>query len=73
MYGDAFMKRYLEALQLKDPQLLLPLLDEYRVGWTILAPGTPAIAVLDRLPDWRRVHSDDLAVVHMQKQATVPR
>lgn len=73
MYGDAFMKRYLEALQLKDPQLLLPLLDEHRVGWTLLAPGTPAIAVLDRLPGWRRAYADDLAVVHVRVPATAPR
>jgi hypothetical protein len=73
MYGDAFMKRYLDALLLKDPQLLQPLLDEYRIGWTFLAPGTPAIAVLDRLPGWRRVHADDLAVVHTRVLATAPR
>ena len=73
MYGDAFMKRYLDALLLKEPQLLLPLLDEYRVGWTFLAPGTPAIAVLDRLPGWRRAHADDLAVVHVRVPEPAPR
>ena len=73
MYGDAFMKRYFEALLLKEPQLLLPLLDEYRVGWTLLAPGTPAIAVLDRLPGWRLVHADEMAVVHMRVPETTPR
>jgi len=73
LYGDAFMKRYLDALQLANPELLQPLLDEYRIGWTLLAPGTPAIALLDRSPGWRRVHADDLAVVHMRAPAAAPR
>ena len=73
LYGDAFMKRYFDALTLKEPQLLLPLLDEYRVGWTLLAPGTPAIAVLDRLPGWRRAYADELAVVHMRVPESAPR
>ena len=73
MYGDAFMKRYFDAILLKEPQLLQPLLDEYRVGWTMLSPGTPAIAVLDRLPGWRRVHADELAVVHMRVPQAEPR
>jgi len=40
------------------------LLDEYKIKTTLLAPSTPAVALLDRLPDWRRVYSDDVAVVH---------
>ena len=40
-----------------------------RFGATLLAPDTPAVALLDRLPDWQRVYSDDVAVVHKRLDA----
>src|SRR5262249_54706083 len=30
------------------------MLDEYRIQSTLLAPSTPAVGLLDRLPDWKR-------------------
>lgn len=66
MYGDALLKRYVEALQLKESDDLLRLLADYRIGWTLLEPGTPALALLDRLPEWRRVYADAVAVVHVR-------
>jgi len=33
----------------------------------LLTPSTPAVALLDRLPDWKRVCSDDVAVVHARR------
>lgn len=70
MYGDALMKRYLEALSLSKPETLQLLLDDYHIGWTLLAPGFPAVALLDRLPGWRRVFSDAVAVVHVRDSAS---
>lgn len=66
MYGDALLKRYLDALNLTDPEALPRLLADYHIGWTLLERGTPAVAVLDRLPGWRRIHADDVAVVHVR-------
>jgi len=43
------------------------LLDEYHIGATLLTPSTPAVALLDRLPDWKRIYSDDVAVVHARR------
>jgi hypothetical protein len=42
---------------------------QYKFGATLLAPDTPAVALLDRLPDWQRVYSDDVAVVHKRRDA----
>ena len=67
MYGDALMKRHLAATTLDEPQALPKLLDDYHIGWTLLHPGTPAVALLDRLPGWRRVYADEVAVVHMRE------
>jgi hypothetical protein len=65
MYGDALLNRQINALMLRDPSDLPRLLDDYRIGWTLLPPGTPALAALDQLPGWRRVHADAVAVVHV--------
>jgi hypothetical protein len=66
MYGDALLKRQIDALMLRDPADLPRLLNDYRIGWTLLSPGTPALASLDQLPGWRRVHTDAVAVVHVR-------
>jgi hypothetical protein len=33
----------------------------------VLAPSTPAVALLDRLPNWKRAYADDVAVVHLRR------
>lgn len=66
MYGDALMQRYMEAVHLTDSEKLPKLLADYRIGWTLFEPGTPALALLDRMPGWRRVYADGLAVVHVR-------
>jgi hypothetical protein len=58
MYGDAFLRRY------ADVAALPAILDEYRIAWTLLDPHDPRTALLDHLPGWQRIHSDDIAVVH---------
>ena len=73
LYGDAFMKRYVETVTLKDGKLLPSLLDEYRIGWTVFPPEMAAVALLDRMPGWRRVHADKVAVVHMRLSAGAAR
>jgi hypothetical protein len=67
LYGGAYMLRHHRALSLENLPDFLRLLDEYRIGATLLAPSTPAVALLDRLPDWKRVYTDDVAVVHTRR------
>lgn len=66
MYGDELLKRYMGALSLQEAEDLPRLLDDYRISWTLLEPHTPALALLDRLPGWRRIHADAVAVVHVR-------
>lgn len=68
MYGDAFLKQYREALSLADSTAYTQLVDKHRIAWTVLSPGTPAIALMDHLPGWRRVYADNDAVVHARTQ-----
>jgi hypothetical protein len=67
LYGSVFTMRHHRALDLQNVPDFLALLDEYKFGATLLAPNTPAIGLLDRLPDWSRVYSDGVAVVHVRR------
>ena len=67
LFGEKFITRYNRDVSLADLGDFLKLLDEYKFGATLLAPGTPALALLDRLPEWQRVYSDDVAVVHKRR------
>jgi hypothetical protein len=69
LYGGQFITRYNRDVSLADLPDFLELLDQYKFGATLLAPDTPAVALLDRLPDWQRVYSDDVAVVHKRRDA----
>lgn len=72
MYGDALLKRYVDAVGLSEPDALPKLLADYRIGWTLLEAGTPAATLLDHLPGWRRVHADPVAVVHVRNESAAP-
>jgi hypothetical protein len=67
LFGGPFIARYNRDLSLADLKDFLKLLDQYKFGATLLDPNTPAVAMLDRLPDWQRVYSDDVAVVHKRR------
>ena len=62
------MLRYDQALNLRNIPDFYRLLDEYRIGATLLAPKAPAAALLDRSPGWQRFYSDDVAVVHVRRR-----
>jgi hypothetical protein len=67
LYGGDFVLRHHRAVTLADLPGLLRLLDAYRIGATLLAPQTPAVAYLDRDAGWRRLFTDDVAVVHVRR------
>lgn len=66
LYGGAFVLRHHRAVALEDLPDFLHLLDEYKIGATLFPPERAAVALLDRLPGWHRLHSDDIAVVHVR-------
>lgn len=69
MYGEPFMKQYAEALELRTPDGLEKLMDKYGVTWTLLETQSAAVALLDHLPNWRRLHADKMFVVHVRTSA----
>ncbi|VIO73660.1 hypothetical protein [Bradyrhizobium ivorense] len=67
LYGAAFLNRYLQAISLEDLADLVRLLDDYKIDATLFFPSTPAVGLLDRLPEWERSYVDDVAVVHVRR------
>jgi hypothetical protein len=65
-YGDAFIKRYVDATSVLSGELP-HLLSEYGVTWTLLSAGNPGVVLLDHLQGWRRLYADDVAVVHVRE------
>ena len=69
LFGGHFIDRYNRDISLADLNDFIKLLDEYNIRSTLLAPGTPAVSLLDRLPGWQRVYGDGIAVVHKRRAA----
>jgi hypothetical protein len=67
MYGDRFLRRYLDADAGSEPALL-GLLRDYAITWTLLEPRSRAVETMDHLPGWRRVYADAYAVVHARTE-----
>lgn len=67
MYREAFLREFLTGTELTEPGALDKLLEKYQIGWTLLPPQTPAVALLDWLPGWQRIHADETAVVHARR------
>ena len=63
LFGDDFLRRCVAAAR-GDERALEALLRRYGVAWTLLSPADGAVALLDRLPGWRRVYADETAVIH---------
>jgi hypothetical protein len=68
LYGGDFTARHHRAVTLADLPEFLRLLDQYKIGATLLPPWRPAVALLDRMPGWERLYADPIAVVHVRKQ-----
>jgi hypothetical protein len=68
MYGDKFLKSFIDATLLDD-QALPVLLERYDIGWTVFPADNHAVSVLDHMAGWKRVYTDDTAVVHVRTAA----
>ena len=68
LYGDAMMSLY-GRLQAGDDADVESALKRYDIAWTIFAPDSRIVAILDREPGWRRLYADATAVVHVRDGA----
>jgi hypothetical protein len=66
LYGEKFTMAYYNALERNDVGQFLGLLEEYHIDGLLLRPGTPTVGLLDHLGVWRRVYSDDVAILYVR-------
>ena len=66
-YGGPFVMRHYRALYGKEAELLRGFIAEHQIEATLLLPSTPAVALLDKMPEWRRINSDPAAVAHVRR------
>ncbi|MGA0603462.1 hypothetical protein ACO2Q3_22325 [Caulobacter sp. KR2-114] len=66
VYGGDFLQAY-GRLAAGDPTQLAAALADRRIRWSLLQPGTPLAAEMDRAPGWRRLYADRFAVVHVRE------
>lgn len=70
MYGNAFSTQAMEAVALAPGTHLQAILDQYKINSILLQPSRPAVKLLDRLPAWKRVYSDKVAVAYIRRRQT---
>ena len=66
LYGDLFLTRYHSIIS-PDVDELDRTLSQYRIAWTIFSSGNPVVAIMDVMPEWRRMVDADGIVIHARK------
>ena len=67
LYGEKFVMDYFDAVEGKNVETLLRLLETYRIDATLLNPTVPAAKMLDHVAGWKRLYADKLAVIHVRE------
>lgn len=66
MYGDDFFKGYLKIIG-GDRLAFDRAVKKYDIRWTMLQNDGPLAERLDASPDWRRLYSDGVGVIHVRR------
>jgi hypothetical protein len=66
-YTDDFVRRYLNAVTLKDIDDAFRLLEQYKVRWALLQPELPLAKALARNAMWDEVYADNFSVVLVRR------
>ena len=68
LFGDPFLHKYFDTLDLVDIHSAFEMLDAYKVQWAILLPIDPLGKALARSASWDQVYSDDFSVVFVRRR-----
>ena len=66
LFGDAFLGRYLDTVNLVDIADAFDTLDQYKVNWVLLLPAEPLTKALMQSPRWEKVFADDYSFVFVR-------
>jgi len=67
-FGDAFLHKYFDTVNLVDINRAFGMLDQYHVAWVILQPMQPLAKALARSGLWDDVYSDKSSIVFVRRQ-----
>jgi hypothetical protein len=67
LYGEKFVMRYFKAIEGRDVNDLIAILDEYKIEATLIFADFAASQILDHIPGWKRIYADDFFVVHIRE------
>lgn len=68
VYGDAFVRKYAETVDLANVTKAYAVLDEYNIAWAILSPYEPLASELARNAAWEKAYEDADAVVFVRRR-----
>ncbi len=68
LFLGGFMTRMMTATEAREPRPLAALLDEYQVGWAIIAAQKPETRVFPHLEGWRLHYKDAAAQVWVRQR-----
>jgi hypothetical protein len=66
LYGEKFVMDYFDATEVRNLDDTLRMLDGYRIDATLLNATSPLAYALDHVTGWKRLYTDDLAVIHVR-------
>jgi hypothetical protein len=66
VFGNDHMARYWQIAR-GDADAFQVAHARWQFCWTIFRPKDGLVALLDRLPEWRRHYSDEYAIIHVRK------
>uniref|UniRef100_Q07PD5 Glycosyltransferase RgtA/B/C/D-like domain-containing protein n=1 Tax=Rhodopseudomonas palustris (strain BisA53) TaxID=316055 RepID=Q07PD5_RHOP5 len=66
LYGEKMVMDMFRASAGRDVEALDRMIEEHHVDATMLPPSAAAVRLLDQRAGWRRLHADDVAVVHVR-------
>jgi hypothetical protein len=66
MYGDKFFLNWWDIVN-GDMQKFDGAVSKYDIRWTLLDPKEPLVKQLDASPNWRRLYSDKVGVIHVRR------
>jgi hypothetical protein len=68
-FGDAFLHKYFDAVELVDIDGAFQLLDDYKISWIILKPLEPLVKAIARSANWDKVFTDKYSVVFVRHRS----
>lgn len=66
LYGEKFVMDYFDATEVRNLDNVLRMLDGYRIDATLLNTTSPLSRALDHVAGWKRLYTDDIAVIHVR-------